>query len=382
MAGQGRARRFVVLAAAACLLVAGCAQPGADRGRPDRQGNGTAPPPPSPPPPPPSPPPLVPPLPPDLLVPHGRIDANLTVNGTERTFVVHVARQVTALARAPVVLMLHGSGGDGGEFYNRSGWVEKAEAEGLIAVFPTALRYCYGEDDDHDGNITGGEYRVGSKWASGKLGTSDLPLCSEDRISRFPAARQAEIQSRTVLDDVAYFDALVAWLRAELPADAARMYVTGFSNGGSMAGRLMVERADTFAAFAMTAGGPTVPGLAARPAHAWFSIGERDPGFIQATGVGPLPLNESFLDIPAFRAMADTIAANARVNATQYQHEQRAVQGKTLSTFRFNASLVGASNAFVLVVMEDVTHQYPNGDNHPVRMTELLWPFFRGQALG
>ena len=37
--------------------------------------------------------------------------------------------------------MFHGSSGTGEQFLRTSGWREQADREGLIAVFPTGLRY-------------------------------------------------------------------------------------------------------------------------------------------------------------------------------------------------------------------------------------------------
>ena len=58
----------------------------------------------------------------------------------------------------PVVFMYHGSGGDGEQFLRISGWREQADATGLVAVFPTGVRY---RDLD-----TG---RLATKWNDGHL---------------------------------------------------------------------------------------------------------------------------------------------------------------------------------------------------------------------
>lgn len=66
---------------------------------------------------------------------------------------------------------------------NISGWVEKADALGFIAVFPSALAYCLGDDEDFDGVVEPDEYKVTTKWAAGALGTAAMPLCSEEQIA-------------------------------------------------------------------------------------------------------------------------------------------------------------------------------------------------------
>jgi poly(3-hydroxybutyrate) depolymerase len=69
----------------------------------------------------------------------------LEVDGHPRRFVAYVPR--TRPARAPVVLMYHGSSGTGEQFLRISSWREQADATGLVAVFPTALRYRVLEGD-------------------------------------------------------------------------------------------------------------------------------------------------------------------------------------------------------------------------------------------
>ena len=64
------------------------------------------------------------------------------VDGHPRRFVVYVPRHrpVTGPLR-PVMFMFHGSTGTGEQFLRVSGWREQADATGLVAVFPTGLRY-------------------------------------------------------------------------------------------------------------------------------------------------------------------------------------------------------------------------------------------------
>src|SRR5688572_21968841 len=58
----------------------------------------------------------------------------MEVDGYPREYIVYVPAGATARMGAgeqvPLVLMLHGTGGDGTKFFNISGWREKADAEG------------------------------------------------------------------------------------------------------------------------------------------------------------------------------------------------------------------------------------------------------------
>lgn len=314
-------------------------------------------------------------------LPHGRAVRHLEVDGVMREVVLHVPESVDGTRAVPVVFMLHGTSGSGQKFYNISGWVEKADAEGFIAVFPSALSYCLGDDDDYDGVIEPDEFKVTTKWAAGALGTPTMPLCSDAQIAALPVPRQNEIESRVVRDDVAFVDAVVGALQQELPVDARRLYVSGFSNGASMAGRLLVDRSDRFAAFAMAAGLPAVPGPAERPAPVVFTVGSLDDRFLTPLGLDSLPLDESLLEIVQVRHALGAIALDAQLDETRVTYAPIVLQGHSVPTFTWSHSLVGARNHFTAAVIPGATHQYPNGVNHPLVLVDVLWAFFREHHL-
>jgi polyhydroxybutyrate depolymerase len=314
-------------------------------------------------------------------LPQGRLVRHLMVDGVRREVILHVPASVDGTRTVPAVLMLHGTSGSGGKFYNISGWTEKADAEGFVAVFPSALSYCLGDDEDYDGVIEPDEFKVTTKWAAGALGTPAMPLCTDAQIAALPAPRQAEIDSRVLRDDVAFMDTLVAALQEELPVDPRRIYVSGFSNGGSMSGRLLIDRSDRFAAFAIAAGLPAVPGPAVRPAPVVFTVGSLDDRFLTPLGLESLPLDETFLQIPQVGAAMGRIAREVHLDSGEVTFAPIVLQGQEVPTFTWRRSLVGADNHFTAAVVPGAAHQYPNGTNHPLVMADLLWAFFRHHSL-
>lgn len=68
------------------------------------------------------------------------------MNGDDREYFVHVPAGYKGSAQTPVVFMLHGTNGNGEDFYTDSGWKEVGEAENIITVFPSSWKYCIVED--------------------------------------------------------------------------------------------------------------------------------------------------------------------------------------------------------------------------------------------
>jgi polyhydroxybutyrate depolymerase len=135
----------------------------------------------------------------------------MTVNGLERTYYVWVPSSVDSAAQAPLVLLLHGGGGNPEHVCRTaSGVAAMAQDEGFIVACPAGV-------DGHwnDGKQTG-DYRT----------------------------------QRENIDDVAFLKAVVDAVGEEAPVDRSRVYVTGLSNGGMMTLRLACEAGDTFAAAA------------------------------------------------------------------------------------------------------------------------------------
>ena len=109
----------------------------------------------------------------------------------ERTSLVH--RPGTARAGAPLVIVLHGSGGSGAEAEADLGWNAVADREGFVVAYPDGL---YGT------------------WNGGAC-------CGTAR--------------KHGVDDVGFLRALTTRLTTEDGIDQHRVYAVGFSNGGILA---------------------------------------------------------------------------------------------------------------------------------------------------
>jgi polyhydroxybutyrate depolymerase len=133
----------------------------------------------------------------------------LLVGGIEREYLVSAAKSDRP---RPTVLVLHGSLLNGDVMVPVMGFEPLVEREGLVVIYPNAVA---------------GEWNDGSaesvQWGAGSY------------------------------DDAGFLRALVAHLVRTSFSDRARVYVTGYSNGGVMAFRLTCETDGIFAAAAAIA---------------------------------------------------------------------------------------------------------------------------------
>ncbi len=141
-------------------------------------------------------------------------DGTLVIGGRTRTYHLHVPPQYDMTTPLPLVLVLHGGGGNATSAERETGMTTEADRAGFLVVYPD-----------------------GTGPRADRLLTWNAYACCGD----------AERQN---VDDVGFLRALVGQLQGDYPVDAKRIYATGLSNGGMMSYRLACEAADLFAAVA------------------------------------------------------------------------------------------------------------------------------------
>lgn len=132
-------------------------------------------------------------------------------DGLERSYVTLVPVSYEDDERAPLVLALHGGGGDGERMCRLEGGVqEMAEVGGFIVVCPEGVENHWNDGRELD------------KWRAH----------AED------------------IDDVGFLLSLIDHISEGYSINPERIFVTGMSNGGKVSLRLACEAADIFAAAA------------------------------------------------------------------------------------------------------------------------------------
>lgn len=159
-------------------------------------------------------------------------ESSIRVGGVERWYRVYVPE---ALPRnAPLLLSLHGGTGsmrtiDKGPTH---GWVQLADQHRFLLLAPNGT-------NDGTGNARGKR----QNW-------NDVRIAGESQASA---------------DDVGFLHALLDRIGTEYATDRQRLYVTGNSNGGLMAYRLMMEMPERIAAAAVFIANLPVESRVVRP---------------------------------------------------------------------------------------------------------------------
>lgn len=321
-----------------------------------------------------------------------RYDHKINVKGLEREFIVWKPWKAIGKSKLPVVFMLHGTAQEGEQFLHISGWREKANTEGFIAVFPQAMFNCYFQDQGK-----GMERQASTKWVGGELGTPTRPYCTPEQLLQLESERpgQGKRATHDHPDELQFFRDMIAFLGQNYSIDPNRIYASGFSNGAQQTGQLAAEMSDVFAAIHCGSSVVSVDTIAKRAISLIHSVGELDPeqttlaGFVDpVTGQpGAFPLDQSLADSARYKkGFVEPFLKILQLDAP-YTWEQVVVAGpskdldRITSRFLFSTSKVGAKNTFRSIVIQGLGHEYPNGKNHPVVMADEIWPFFQAHTL-
>jgi len=140
----------------------------------------------------------------------------LTVDGMERSYLIHIPPGLNNRQAVALVFVLHGFSGNATETRIATGFDGIANANGFVVVYPN--------------------------------GSGESSALSWD------AGTCCGYASQNTVDDLSFVRAIRADVETLVDVDGRRIYATGFSNGGFMAYTLACEMSDMFAAVAPVAG--------------------------------------------------------------------------------------------------------------------------------
>lgn len=271
------------------------------------------------------------------------IPQHLAVQGVERDFLLLDARH--GKAPAPLVIALHGGGGNGATMVPR--WRDVAKREGLIAAFPEGV---------------GRMARMGTWNAGGCCG--------------YAMAENS--------DDIAFIGALIDHLIASGAVNPDRVYVTGMSNGGMMTHRIAIALSNRIAAAAVVAGAMFGDEAApAEPVPMLIMHGMRDQVVGFDGGASPMPLVARSQSRP-FLPVRDTVAFWAKADGCTGS-ATRALDKDDEVTVETHSGCRGGSEV-IFYRLKSATHMWPGAPNRMQMLettpyealdaTGTIWSFF------
>lgn len=257
----------------------------------------------------------------------GDSQRTLTVNGLERTYLLHLPPGLTREQRVPLVFVFHGFQESASYARAYTGFDEIADANGFIVVYPE-----------------GSGAASGQSWNGG--------ACCGYAIAND-------------VDETAFVNTILADVGTLAGIDAQRVYAAGFSNGALLSYRLACEMSGTFAAVAPVGGvlvfEPCRPQEPVSVMHVHglndqtvpFEGGGRNPG----TGEPFPPVQES---------IAAWVKLDACLDSPQVE------QAEIITHTTYSGCAPGA--AVELYALDGMGHSWPSRYVAPI--SETIWAFF------
>ncbi|HEY9870491.1 MAG TPA: PHB depolymerase family esterase [Candidatus Obscuribacterales bacterium] len=266
---------------------------------------------------------------------------SLEVDGRARSYAVHLPSGRPPSSPVPLVLVLHGGGGTAASAVWMTGFNEKADKHGFIAVYPQG---------------TG----VFPTWNSGNCCGYAL---------------------RNKVDDVAFIRAMLDKLEHTYRIDRRRVFATGISNGGMMAFRLACELPDRIAAIAPVAAAFNLDSCAdGEPVSVLMINGTADQHVPYGGGTGKKSLHPR-MDKPVSYAISYWVERNG---CSSEPLTSMSASGKIVID-RYRGGRDGTE--VVLYTINGGGHAWPGRRNprvladepntREISATDVIWDFFQ-----
>jgi polyhydroxybutyrate depolymerase len=293
----------------------------------------------------------------------GDKEFKIKVGEVERHYIVHVPPQYDKKTPVPVVVMLHGGGGTGKAAAFETGWGEKADKEGFLAVFPDAM----------------------PPYPDKAVNFRRNPQLWNDGSDRF-------YEGHNVVDDIAFINAMLDDIERNFTVDAGRVFLSGFSNGGSMCFRAGEALCGRVAAIAPTSSAcwSLKPELK-RPIPMCYITGTEDPLNLIDGGMPKLK-NGSFDPVRAKPKPPVRESINRWIRATGSDPSpisKTDENGVHIETY----GQEGGKEIIVFVTIDDMGHTWAGGRSllpeaivgkrsDKMKAADFIWTFFQKNPLG
>lgn len=265
-------------------------------------------------------------------------------DGLKRRYILHIPANYDGKSPVPLVIVLHGGGGNALSIMRRTGMNKLADREGFIVVYPEGT----------------GRYKNILTWNAGNC-------CG--------------YAMRMNINDVGFIEKLIDHLISKYGVDPKRVYVAGFSNGGMMAYMLACRLSHKIAGIAVVSGAMNIENC--NPSCAVSVIifhGTADENVPYNGGTGRKAL-EKRVDKPVSYAVEFWVEHN-KCERTPIVEEFGSIRveryvGGANGTEVVLYTIIGGGHAW-----PGSTYQGPYGDQPTMEIsaTDIIWEFFKNHS--
>jgi polyhydroxybutyrate depolymerase len=280
----------------------------------------------------------------------GNHSRELTVDGRQRSYLVHIPPQYDPQAATPVVLVLHGAGTNATITTHFTGMSKKSDQAGFLAVYLN--------------------------------GTGLGPF------QTFNAGGWKGIVAEYEADDVAYAAKVLDDLATVVNCDTKRIFATGMSNGGMMCYRLAAELSDRIAAIAPVAGTMCIDEINLKRPLSVMHFHGKDDHIVPFEG--PAENAKKFIK---FKSVDDTMVTWTKANgcpamSIDADEPDKADDGTRVLRKTYAPGKDGTE--VILFIIEGGGHTWPGQDmrlrylgkcTQDISANDLMWEFFQRHPL-
>ncbi len=195
----------------------------------------------------------------------GEYDKTIKVDGVDRHYLLHVPPNYDPNKPMPMILALHGMGGNSEDFEKRTKLNETADKDGFIVVYPDSTEWFNQKDwktwDTDDGIIPPGKH----------------------------------------VDDTKFLRSVIDTTQNQLNVDDKRIYMAGISNGGMMTMHAAGALSDKLAAVAVVSGAMSGKEESPTQPLSVLNIHGTNDTVIPIEGIEGVPDSLTLLGIPTFK---------------------------------------------------------------------------------
>ncbi|MFH0991546.1 MAG: PHB depolymerase family esterase [bacterium] len=273
----------------------------------------------------------------------GNYKHTLHFDQRERIYLLHLPSTYNKGIVYPLVIALHGGGGNGENIAAMSGLSVKADREGFIVVYP---------------------------YGTGRF---------KERLLTWNAGNCCGYARENNIDDVGFIRSLINELERNYSIDPKRIFATGISNGGKMCYVLACALSEKIAAIAPVAGSMELPACSPKqPVSVVIFHGTKDQHILYSGGI---PIKQ--VDRSPRVDSSVTFAVGYWVHHNQCSPTASMTQQGSIIKESYIQSTNGS--AVILYTIKGGTHSWPGGKRgwilgekptEEISATELMWDFF------